>query len=88
MNGLNNKNIKLEKNIDIIQNANIISVTNDLDTYILIFSKQFTMIKIYMSLEEIDKIFKDNKDKSLIDLTKFRDKLFIVKDGRELPFEK
>lgn len=88
MNGLNNKNIKLGKNIDTIQNANIISVTNDRDTYILIFCKQFSMIKIYMSSEEIDKIFKDNKDKSLIDLTKFRDKLFIVKDGRELPFEK
>ena len=88
MNGLNDKIIKLGKDIDTIQNANIISVTNDRDTYILIFCKQFSMIKIYMSSEEIDKIFKDNKDKSLIDLTKFRDKLFIVKDGRELPFEK
>lgn len=88
MNGLNDKDIKLGKDIDIIQNANIISVTNDRDTYILIFSKQFCMIKIYMNLEEIDKIFKDNKDKKLIDLTKFRDKLFIVKDGHELPFKK
>lgn len=88
MNGLNDKNIKLGKDIDTIQNANVISVTNDRDTYILIFSKQFCMIKIYMNLEEIDKIFKDNKDKQLIDLTKFRDKLFIVKDGHELPFKK
>lgn len=51
------KTIKLKNNI-VIKNTKIYIVTNENDTYILVLSKEFNTLKIYIPIDEIESIFK------------------------------
>ena len=88
MNEMKDKIINFGRNYKKIEATRLFDVTNDKDTYILIYDKENNLYKILMSIVEIDNLFKNYKIKKEIELKNFIDKTFIIKNNKENPITK
>lgn len=84
MNELTDKIITFGRNYKSIVATKIFEVSNDNDSYLLIYTKDDYTHKIYMEFEEIDKFFEKNKNKKEINMKDFLNKTYIIKDNKEI----